>query len=73
MADLWATYQSLVTFLGINAILALSVYATLAAGQLSLAQAAFMGIGAYTAALLTMRLQAPFPLAVAGRRASSRP
>ena len=64
MADLWATYQSLVTFLGINAILALSVYATLAAGQLSLAQAAFMGIGAYTAALLTMRLQAPFPLAL---------
>ncbi len=64
MADLWATYQSLVTFLGINAILALSVYATLAAGQLSLAQAAFMGIGAYAAALLTMRLQAPFPLAL---------
>ena len=64
MADLWATYQSLVTFLGINAILALSVYSTLAAGQLSLAQAAFMGIGAYAAALLTMRLQAPFPVAI---------
>jgi branched-chain amino acid transport system permease protein len=64
MGDLWATYQSLVFFLGINAILALSSYVTLAAGQLSLAQAAFMGIGAYTAVLLTVRLQVPFPLAV---------
>jgi branched-chain amino acid transport system permease protein len=64
MSDLWATYQSLVIFLGINAILALSVYATLAAGQLSLAQAAFMGIGAYTAALVTLQLKAPFPLAL---------
>ena len=35
MGDLWATYQSLVFFLGINAILALSSYVTLAAGQLS--------------------------------------
>jgi len=66
MADLWATYQSLVYFLGINGILALSVYVTLATGQLSLAQAAFMGIGAYTGALLTLRLHVPFPLALAG-------
>ena len=64
LEDLWATYQSLVFFLGINAILALSSYVTLAAGQLSLAQAAFMGIGAYTAVLLTVRLHVPFPLAV---------
>ncbi|HEX2184309.1 MAG TPA: branched-chain amino acid ABC transporter permease [Chloroflexota bacterium] len=65
LADLWATYQSLVYFLGINAILALSVYVTLAGGQLSMAQAAFMGIGAYAAALLTLNLQAPFPVALA--------
>jgi branched-chain amino acid transport system permease protein len=65
LADLWAAYQGLVHFLGINAILALSIYATLAGGQLSMAQAAFMGIGAYTATLLTLRLNAPFPLAVA--------
>jgi branched-chain amino acid transport system permease protein len=65
MTDLWLTYQSLVYFLGINAILSLSIYVTLASGQLSLAQAAFMGIGAYAAALLTVRLHAPFPLALA--------
>ena len=65
LADLWATYQNVVYFLGINAILALSIYASLAAGQLSLAQAAFMGIGAYTATLLTLKQHAPFPLAIA--------
>lgn len=61
----WATYESVVRFVGINAILALSIYVTLAAGQLSLGQAAFMGIGAYTAALLTMRVGLPFPLVLA--------
>lgn len=66
LADLWATYQSLVSFVGINAILALSIYATLGAGQLSLAQAAFMALGAYTAALLSLQVQAPFFLAIAG-------
>ena len=39
---------------GINAIVALSVYATLKVGQFSLAQIGFMAIGAYTSALLTM-------------------
>ncbi len=65
LQDLWATYQNLVYFLGIDAILGLSIYVTLAAGQLSLAQAAFMGIGAYTATLLTLRTHAPFPVALA--------
>lgn len=62
MGDLVAAYSSVVVFIGINAILALSIYTTLACGQLSLANAAFMGVGAYTAALLTLRLDAPFPL-----------
>src|SRR3954470_10804002 len=53
MTDLLLAYQSLFAFVGINALLALSVYATLACGQLSLANAGFMAIGAYTAALLT--------------------
>jgi branched-chain amino acid transport system permease protein len=65
LADLWATYQNLVYFLGIDALLALSVYATLAGGQLSLAQAAFMGIGAYTSALLSIRAHAPFAVSLA--------
>jgi branched-chain amino acid transport system permease protein len=33
-------------------------------GQLSLGQAAFYGIGAYTSALITMRLGAPYPVAL---------
>src|SRR5918911_977529 len=54
LADLWLTYQSVVAFVGLNALLALSVYATLSCGQLSLANAGFMAIGAYTGALLTL-------------------
>ncbi len=58
---LW-TYQNLVHALGINGLLALSMYVVLAAGQLSLGQAAFMGLGAYASALMTLRLGWPFPL-----------
>src|SRR5262245_27548604 len=59
LSDFLATYASLVDFLGVNALLALSIYPTLASGQLSLGNAAFMGIGAYTAALLGLRLGWP--------------
>ena len=61
---LWATYESVVQFVGLNAILGLSIYITLAAGQLSLGQAALMGIGAYTGALLTVSWGWPLPLSV---------
>jgi branched-chain amino acid transport system permease protein len=64
LADFWATYGTLVAFLGINAILALSIYITLAAGLLSMGTAGFMSIGAYTATLLTTRAGAPYVLAV---------
>jgi branched-chain amino acid transport system permease protein len=64
-ADFWATYNTLAYSVGINALLALSIWLTLACGLLSLANAAFMGIGAYTAALLTLNLHWPFPAAVA--------
>jgi branched-chain amino acid transport system permease protein len=53
-----------INFIGINAILGLSLYLTLACGLLSLANAAFMGIGAYTSALLTLRQDWPFPAAM---------
>ncbi len=62
----WAVYSNLVLTIGINALLALSIWLTLACGLLSLANAAFMGIGAYAAALITMNLGLPFPLALAG-------
>ena len=60
LQDLWLTYQSTVAFIGLNGLLALSVYTTLSCGQLSLAQAAFMAIGAYASAILTFHTQAPF-------------
>ncbi len=56
---LW-TYQNLVHALGINGLLALSMYVVLAVGQLSLGQAAFMGLGAYSSALMTLQLGLPF-------------
>lgn len=60
----WATYSTLALSLGTNVLLALSIYLTLACGLLTVANAAFMGIGAYTAALLTLNAGAPFALAL---------
>ena len=64
MPDFLLAYQSLFAFIGLNGLLALSVYCTLCCGQLSLANAGFMAIGAYTGALLTQNAHAPFPLAL---------
>jgi branched-chain amino acid transport system permease protein len=60
-----AIYGSLINFIGINALLALSLYLTLAAGQLSLGSAAFAAIGGYTAGILTMKFGVPFLLSIA--------
>ncbi|MES2187685.1 MAG: branched-chain amino acid ABC transporter permease [Pseudomonadota bacterium] len=68
--NFWSVYSNLVLGLGTNALLALSIYLTLSCGMLAMANAAFMGIGAYTAALLTMNLGAPFPVAIAGGMAA---
>jgi branched-chain amino acid transport system permease protein len=58
-------YQTTIGFIGLNAILALSVWLTLYTGQLTLGNAAFAGIAAYSSALLTMKAELPFPLALA--------
>ena len=42
----WATYSTLVLSVGTNVLLALSIYFTLSCGLLTVANAAFMGIGA---------------------------
>ncbi len=60
--DFMFSYQTLVNAVGINALLGLSMYVVLAVGQLSLGQAAFMGLGAYSSALMTLRLGLPFSL-----------
>jgi branched-chain amino acid transport system permease protein len=51
--------------LGINLILALSLYFPLSAGQLSLGQGGFMAIGAYASSWLTAALGWPWPVAFA--------
>ncbi len=60
----WATYNTVIFSVGVNAMLALSIYVTLSCGLLSLANAAFMGIGAYVASLITMQAGLPFPVAL---------
>jgi branched-chain amino acid transport system permease protein len=65
LQDFWLTYQSTVAFIGLNGLLALSVYTTLSCGQLSLAQAAFMAIGAYASAILTFHSARPFAVNLA--------
>lgn len=60
----WATYSTLILTVGTNVLLALSIYLTLAAGLLTVANAAFMGIGAYTAALLSINLEMSFGIAI---------
>ncbi len=66
----WAIYSNLVLGVGINALLALSIWLTLSCGLLAMANAAFMGIGAYTASLLTMNAGAPFGIALLGGMAA---
>ena len=60
----WATYSTLILTVGTNVLLALSIYLTLAAGLLTVANAAFMGIGAYTAALLSINPEISFGIAI---------
>lgn len=65
--DFLQSYSHLYYNIIINIGLALSLYITLKAGQLTMGHAGFMAIGAYTAALLTTKLGAPFlPSLVAG-------
>jgi branched-chain amino acid transport system permease protein len=65
LADLYATYQSTLAFIGLNSLLALSVYATLSCGQLALSSAGFMAIGAYAATLITKEAELSYPWALA--------
>lgn len=57
-------YLQIITFILINAMLGISIYLTLSTGQLSLGNAGFMSVGAYTSALLTLKAGWPVYLAV---------
>ncbi|MCM3359390.1 branched-chain amino acid ABC transporter permease [Psychrobacillus sp. FSL K6-4046] len=57
-------YLQIISFILINIILGISIYITLSSGQLSLGNAGFMGIGAYTSALLTINFEVPLYLSI---------
>ncbi len=60
LVDFYAKHSRLIDQIGVNALLALSLSVSLQAGQLALAQAAFMGIAAYVSAILA--IDAHWPL-----------
>jgi branched-chain amino acid transport system permease protein len=57
-------YLQVASFILINIILGVSIYVTLSSGQLSLGNAGFMGIGAYTSALLAIHFDLPLILGI---------
>ncbi len=65
ISQFFGVYGSLISFIGINALLSLSLYVTLSAGQLSLGNAAFAGLGGYTAGVLSMHYGAPYLVSLA--------
>lgn len=61
MADFFATYGSLIVSMVLGALLGLSLYLPLMAGQLSLASPGFYAVGGYIAAILSTTVFAPPP------------
>lgn len=59
----WNTHTLLISQIGVNGILAASMFLVLYSGQLSLAAPGFMAIGAYTSAILDVYEHVPLPVA----------
>jgi len=57
-------HELLIAQMGINAILAIAIFVTFYSGQLTLANAGFMAIGAYTTVIMNTYLPTPLPLDV---------
>jgi branched-chain amino acid transport system permease protein len=66
LQQFYAVYGSVINFIGINALLALSLNVTLAAGMLSLGNAAFAGLGGYAAGILTVHFKMPYVISLCG-------
>src|ERR1700674_1709316 len=58
----WNSHTLLIAQIGINSILASSMFVVLYSGQLSLAAPGFMAIGAYTAVLMDVTWHTPLAL-----------
>ncbi|MGN1385998.1 MAG: branched-chain amino acid ABC transporter permease [Bacillus sp. (in: firmicutes)] len=60
-----AFYQNAIMFIGINIILAVSLHLIIGiTGQFSIGHAGFLAVGAYASAVVTMKLEQPFFLAL---------
>jgi branched-chain amino acid transport system permease protein len=66
LQQFFAIYGSVINFIGINALLALSLNVTLSGGMLSLGNAAFAGLGGYTAGILTVHFKMPYVVSLCG-------
>jgi len=66
LLQFYAIYGSVINFIGINALLALSLNVTLSAGMLSLGNAAFAAVGGYTAGILSVHFNLPYAASLAG-------
>lgn len=64
LATFYAQHSKLIDQIGINALLALSLSVCMQAGQLALAQAAFMGVAAYVSAILSLTYHWPLLAAI---------
>jgi branched-chain amino acid transport system permease protein len=60
----YQSHELLVAQCGINSILAISIFLTLYSGQLTLANAGFMAVGAYTTVIMSLHLNTPLALNV---------
>ena len=58
-AVFYRSHELLIAQIGINSILAISIFVTLYSGQLTLANAGFMAIGAYTTVIMSLHLNTP--------------
>src|SRR5712664_2700956 len=61
----WNSHTLLISQIGINSILASSMFVVLYSGQLSLAAPGFMAIGAYTSVLMDQYWHTPLALNIA--------
>ena len=61
----WNSHTLLIAQIGINSIIAMSMFVVLYSGQLSLAAPGFMAIGAYTSVLMDAYLHTPLALNIA--------
>ena len=64
-ANFWNSHTLLISQIGINGILAVSMFLVLYSGQLSLAAPGFMAIGAYTSVLMDLHWHTPLALDIA--------